>query len=262
MDQPFSATWKITDSYVITNGFPTTFGTTTSPLDKSSVTLGNSSSPIDDAYKGQCLRFGELNVARVITKYDGTTKQVFFAPPITDVSIFGKINLKYSILPFSYDNYTYLRYYNTKKEQEYNSSTPSYYKISLLNIVLSNIPLSHGITKINTIAFYPYLHVEIVNMQRGVESLIASNNPYSNRAVFRVPVKDVASPVRSTFIKLFSNMGQIMKINLTDDLFFKVTLMDGTLFKTSTIENFSPSPPNPDIQISCLFQFEKLDGII
>ena len=162
-----------------------------------------------------------------------------------------------NIVSFSNDNYTPLIYNGSVVSQNETVA----YEISLVNLTLPNITLVTGAR----IAYYPYVYVELSNVTASSSSsknVIYSNNPYSNRALFLVPITDINDPQRSPFIKLDAgSMVQTVKFKPNDCLRFSVFLSDGTLYETIMSDYYCPSAPNPLVQIDALFGIRRLTGV-
>ena len=111
------------------------------------------------------------------------------------------------------------------------------------------------------IAFYPYVYVELSNTNNNSagNNIIYSNNPNTNKVLFRAAVTDVNNPLITAFVNLDSNtMVNTVKFKPNDTMKFSVKLSDGTIFKTLMPESYSPSIPNPLIQISACFSIKKI----
>jgi hypothetical protein len=162
-----------------------------------------------------------------------------------------------NIVSFSNDNYTPLIYNGSVVSQNETVA----YEISLVNLTLPNSTLVTGAR----IAYYSYIYVELSNVTASSSSsknIIYSNNPNSNRALFLVPITDINDPQRSPFIKLDAgSMVQTVKFKPNDCLRFSVFLPDGTLYQTITSDYYSPSAPNPLVQIDALFGIKRLSGV-
>jgi hypothetical protein len=129
------------------------------------------------------------------------------------------------------------------------------YEISLLNLTLPNITLVTG----SNIAYYPYIYVEFTVTSQSLSQTIYSNNPKSNKAIFLVPIRDIKFKTQAPFIKLRGgSMTQTVKFKPNDSIRFSVYLPDGKLFKTVTTDYYSPSTPNPFIQINALFGIHRI----
>jgi len=145
----------------------------------------------------------------------------------------------------------------------YNGSTVSQnelvaYEISLVNLTLPNKLLVTG----STISRYPYVYVELSVRNNLSINAIYSNNPKSTKAMFLVPITDIKNLTTASFIRLNGgSMTQTVKFKPNDCLKFSVYLPDGTLFDTVMNDYYSPSRPNPLVQIDALFGIERLSGL-
>jgi hypothetical protein len=162
----------------------------------------------------------------------------------------------YEILPFSYDNAQPLIYGGTT-----NVNQPVCYKCSLNSLSIPYVTLasSYGGFIVN----YPYVYCQLASATSpSDEQPIYSNNPNSRGALFKVPIKtwqyEGISP--NEFIT-FENidMIQTIKFKPNDSLQFSVFTPDGQLIQFAQPDNFSPLPSNPLLQISALFEIERLD---
>lgn len=227
----------------------------------------------DDYYKDAFIILNPnqplLRTTHQITSYNATTKLATFLPafagttagtliPFTFRSIFvnksfdNTIDLThFEILPFSYDNYNPFVYSGTIQQEMV------CYEIELLNLIIPNKILNCGYG--NRIAFYPYIYVEISNVHSRAKNAIYSNNFNAAKVTFRVPITDVQNPMNTSFLNFDGDrMIQTIKFNPHDNLFLSVRLSNGELFKTAETELFSPSSPNPEIQISACFKLKKI----
>ena len=166
-------------------------------------------------------------------------------------------NQQIEYLQYSGDNLHPLNFTGTRVSQ----SQAVCYKIKLISITLPNLPLDNQIGGL--ISFYPYLYVELSNVNspmRGNKGIIYSNNPNANRALFKVNVSDTNTPIRSRFIKLRAGGSvQTVKFTPNDDLYFRVYLKDGTLFETQQKDTAPPLPPDFFVQISAQFEIDRVD---
>ncbi len=165
-------------------------------------------------------------------------------------------NSTFEILQFSYDNAVPFSYSGSLVSQQEEVC----YEIELLNLVLPNTTLSVG--QGSRIAFYPYVYVEFTNISgasAGMKNIIYSNNPNSNRALFRCPVTDVNNPIVTNFINLSSDgMVQTVKFKPNDNLKFAVKLPNGEIYDTVYPESYSPYPPVFEEQISACFSIKRV----
>jgi len=134
------------------------------------------------------------------------------------------------------------------------------YEVELLNLVLPNSELA--VDKGAFIAFYPYVYVELRNVDAsggGLKNIIYSNNPSSTSMLFRAAIDDVPNPINSTFIKIDGDGAvQTIKFKPNDNLHFSVHMPNGELFRTTLTENYSPHEPNPRNQISAYFSLKRV----
>lgn len=166
-------------------------------------------------------------------------------------------NQQIEYLQYSGDNLYPLNFTGTRVSQ----SQAVCFRIKLISITLPNLPLDNQIGGL--ISFYPYLYVELSNVNspmRGNKGIIYSNNPNANRALFKVNVSDTNTPIRSRFIKLRAG-GSVQTIKFTpnDDLYFRVYLQNGTLFETQQKDTAPPLPPDFFVQISAQFEIDRVD---
>lgn len=134
----------------------------------------------------------------------------------------------------------------------------SCWRVQLRNIVLPNITLQSG----SVASFYPYFYVELSNVSENnkTKGMIQSNNPNAKNALFRCAVTDIANPTITKFIKLSGDgMQQTVKFRPQDSLQIKVYLPDGREFMTSLSDTAPPSRPNQHLQITALFEIEKVN---
>lgn len=248
----FGPTWAIDDYYEIVSEKAITIDTTVA-IGGVNATLAASASSIDDFYKGTFIKF--TNVADpsidygtfTVTSYDGTSKQITFTPRVLTGGI---ANVRYQILNFTRDIGSYLNYGNIFKNER------AFYRLILDNLILPNKEIDSPEGK--TTAFYPYVYVVFSNDSIGTNTLFNSNNPNSQRAVFKCPITDIPDIELSTFIKIRSTMTNVLRFNPNEDLIFEVYLPDGRLFKTIESDTTPPERPKGGIQISCTVSFEKI----
>lgn len=167
-----------------------------------------------------------------------------YPSPGTFINIVSAIN----------DNFTPLIYNGSRVSQNELVA----YEISLVSLTLPNKILVTG----SSIAYYPYVYVELSVVNNLSTNAIYSNNPKSTNALFLVPIRSIRDLNASAFVKLSGgSMVQTVKFKPNDWLQFSVYLPDGTLFETVMSDYFSPSSPNPYIQIDAVFGIERLTGI-
>ena len=136
--------------------------------------------------------------------------------------------------------------------------TPACYEVELVSLSLPNVFLESG--EGNRIAFYQYVYVQfesVTNPSSGTRNVFSSNNPVSVNKLFQVPISNVNSPDRATFVLLKSPMKHIIKVTPNDSFRFAVYLPNGELFTTPS-DTSPPFPPNPDLQTMALFSFRRI----
>lgn len=132
------------------------------------------------------------------------------------------------------------------------------YEVELLNLILPNLTMASG--RGGRPAFYPYLYVELEMKSTSGSSeknIIYSNNPNATKMLFRAVVDDTPTPLISPFIKIDGD-GMVHTIKFKPNTTFKFAVYhaDGQLFKTVMTDFYSPTQPNPLVQISACFAFK------
>lgn len=162
----------------------------------------------------------------------------------------------YEILGYSRDNAVPFNYTGSTVSQQEDVC----YEIELRDLVLPNETLIVG--KGSKITFYPYVYIELSNVSSpgaGQRGILYSNNPNSNKMLFRCPMDDIPNPLISPFIKISGDgTVQTIKFKINDNLRFSVRLPSGEIFETKVKEQYSPLPPNPMCQISAFFSLKRL----
>jgi|UniRef100_A0A6C0IZ37 hypothetical protein len=196
----------------------------------------------------------DSNFSSIISNGDGfTIKSLITSTPFNYNVTSGD---QFEILPFTRDNMGPLNYNGSLVSQQ----EAVCYEIELVNLVVPNRDLDVGVG--NRISFYPYIYVEFYNITSASSGNIwpiYTNNVHATKAVFRVPINDVANPVVSSFIKIDGGgMVQTLKFKPNDNLYFCVKLPTGEVFRTVDKDNLGPLFPRGEIQISALFSIKRL----
>ena len=229
--------------------------------------FGSSLSAIDERYEYEPLPSN--NQSRKIIEYeylydDITTSYygVFKVYPEFNITypLYDTVTpkgAKIEVLSFSYDNFNPFTYTGSLVSQQ----NMVCYEVQLLNLILPNATLT--VSAGGRIAFYPYVYVELSNVSAsssGNKHAIYSNNPNSTNAIFRAAIFDVQNPLTTPFVRIDGEgMIQTIKFKPNDNLYFKVYMATGEIFKTIIDENFSPTIPNPLGQISAVFKFKRIN---
>ncbi len=262
LDSP-SDTWQITHNYVIRKEKPIAMGSILSST-INSITINSIYTP-NPGFIGSYVRitsplpsyplsdpsqYGEM---RRIIGYDGKTITV--CPSFSAIPVSGD-GSGYEVLGFSYDNAQPFVYSGSTVSQQ----EMVCYEIELNDLILPNVTLAVGAGGL--VAFYPYVYVELQNVSAsgaGISNVIYSNNPNSTKMMFRCAIDDIQSPLISRFVKIDSD-GMIvsLKFKINDNLRFSVRLPNGEIFETIEQDTAAPYPPNPLLQISCMFTLRKV----
>ena len=165
-------------------------------------------------------------------------------------------SVSWEILPFTEDTSCPLVYTGSQVSQ----NQMVCYNMRLANLILPNVTLKSDYGGL--IAFYPFVYVEITNETapsgRQV-NLLYSNNPHAGKATFRAAIDDTPTPVISRFIKIDGDGAvQTIKFKPNDNLKFRVFFGDGQTFQSVTPDTAPPEYPNALLQISALFEIERL----
>ena len=169
----------------------------------------------------------------------------------------GEINsVSWEIQRFKMDSTSFLTYTGSTVSQ----NQMVCYQVSLVKLILPNVTLRNGIG--GKISFYPYVYVELHNQTSPSgrqKNLLYSNNPNAVTATFLVPIDNMPSPLISKFMHISGNgTVQTIKFKPNDNLSFRVYLSDGNDLVTIEPDNAPPELPNPYLQITALFQIERL----
>jgi len=261
--------WDLSNNYNIRRDLPQVFdvsGTSSSDttiIIKSNSTAGVQPSIKDGYYVNNFLRvqakdkYGTnqsyiAGETRKITAYNGTDKKITVSPPFEEsVSDTNYNNVEVEF--FSYDQYNPLTYMGSIVSQQQQVC----YEIELLSLILPNVELNATLG--GRSVYYPYVWVKFGNRSNVSRNMIISNNPHAGNALFKAAIDDISEPDRTKFIKIDGDGSrQTIKFRPNEDLTFAVYLPNGELFQTTQPEFFSPSLPNPYIQISAMFGLKRI----
>ena len=180
-------------------------------------------------------------------------RTIFIASPF---SVSPSIGFAYEIEGFSYDNWNPFSYIGSLVS----SQEMVCYEVELMNLTLPNTVLKSG--KGGRSIFYPYFYVELQNISAPTsrsDNIIYSNNPHSTKILFRALLNDTTTLDSSPFIKIDGDgMRHVMKFRPNDSFKFSVRDTDGNIFETEEMDRYSPSAPNPMVQISACFSFKRI----
>lgn len=130
------------------------------------------------------------------------------------------------------------------------------YELELLWLSVPNQILDVGYG--GTLDRYPYIYCSLyTGITNTTQQVLYSNNPYTSKVVFKVPVNEYFGD--TSFITLKdSKAKQTIYFDPSQDLFFELTLPDGTVISFNEFDNMPPYPPNPFLQINILVSMKKL----
>jgi len=167
-----------------------------------------------------------------------------------------------TILPFSYDNLAPLN----NSQSNNGNFVGQTYQAELLNLILPNQILNSGFGGL--ISYYQYVYVTLENTVGSglnAQNNIISNNPRSTSTTFRATIDDISHPNTSTFVKIDGDgMSQIITFSPQHPIKFSVYMSNGSnpnrkeFFKVKIEDFYSPSPPNPIVQISAMFALRQV----
>jgi len=184
----------------------------------------------------------------------------------------------YEILTFSKDNCDHLNAIGSVVS----ANRYSCYEVSLISIILPNVFLNSGsfispdpsVSNAGSrLVFHPYIYVQLENITSPLTYTrgLYTNNPSGNKALFRIPITDVPTLTTSQFLRLSSNMLQVIKFKPYDNLRLTVFLKEGEIIKfidstPDVIQLYPvppsypiiPAPPDPTLQITAVFGIRNL----
>lgn len=253
VDPPFSGTWAVNDLYEIRKD-PIVFMSSTTTLITSNTIL--ITSPPSKDLVGKYVRITETtsplyNQVNRITAYDALTGMATVYPVYTGATFPVTTATTFEILYFSYDNSYFINMISNCRLDR------GMYEIELRSIIIPNVNILTGYG--GRLVSYPYIYIEFGNVSYGVNNILISNNPSATKALFKVPTYDIQPRVNSNFLKIDrTNMPQVIHFNPYEDYYFKIIMPNGEPFLIAP-DNFSPLPPNPELQISVTFMVNKLN---
>lgn len=130
------------------------------------------------------------------------------------------------------------------------------YELELLWLSVPNQVLDVGYG--GTLDRYPYIYCSLyTGITNTTQQVLYSNNPNTSKVVFKVPVNEYFGD--TSFITLKdSKAKQTIYFDPSQDLFFELTLPDGTVISFNEFDNMPPYPPNPFLQINLLVSMKKI----
>lgn len=260
VDPPFSNAWQIDDRYEIRKEPNVYMRTITYEITQNTIRIDNPPSSTD--LFGKFVRITQLgsplyNQVVRIKHYDPLTSIATVTPGFLSPSLILPTTYPietpttYEVLFFSYDNSYFINMTSNCRLDR------GMYEIELRSIILPNVTVLTGYG--GRLVSYPYIYIEFGNLYGSVNNILISNNPHSQKALFKVPIYDIQTKSNSNFLKIDrTNMPQLIHFNPYEDYQFKVVMPNGEpyIIKPDTM---SPLPPNPDLQISVTFKVTKIN---
>ena len=161
-------------------------------------------------------------------------------------------NTYFEILPYTSDGYTPLKYYGSRVSQEQEVC----YEIELMELILPNQTLNNSPGGL--LSFFSHVFVELMPFNSGNSTAMASNNPNSRLALFKVAIIDIPQKIISKFVRLDGqNIVNTIKFRPNESFHFRVFLPNGEDLDYNIDDNAPPVGPNPDLQISVLFRYKR-----
>jgi len=130
------------------------------------------------------------------------------------------------------------------------------YELELLWLSVPNQILDVGYG--GTLDRYPYIYCSLyTGITNTTQQVLYSNNPNTSRVLFKVPVNEYFGD--TSFITLKdSKAKQTVYFDPSQDLFFELSLPDGTVVSFNEFDNMPPYPPNPFLQLNILVSMKKI----
>lgn len=160
-------------------------------------------------------------------------------------------NDTFELLKFREDNYQPLDYSESMTHQQ----QVHCYDISLVSLSIPNVELATG----DRITQYPYVYVEFRSITQGTSAYnFSSNHPIVQKVMFKAPVLYNYHLYDNAFLTLDGNgMVQQLKFKPNDSFSFVVYTPTGDVLTFNQSDTLSPSPPNPNLQVSACFGIRR-----
>ena len=214
------------------------------------VVLGAGASTVDKVYENCYLRIFSGVAAQsysIIIGYTGATRTAILKTAISALAAPGD---GYEILSYTKDNFNPLIYHGTSTMNQ-----TVCYDIELMYLTIPNVYISNG--SAGTLDDYPYFYVKLYNLNsKPSATQMITNNPNAREALFRVPM-NIQLKEQSYFTLDTTNPPQSISFKPDDSLHFSVCLPNGELLQLKDSDWFSPSPPNPFLQINATFSITR-----
>jgi|688.fasta_scaffold485315_2 hypothetical protein len=128
-------------------------------------------------------------------------------------------------------------------------TTVNYYDLKLEWLSIPNKILDVGYG--GNLSAYPYIYLELYNEGFiNTSSALVSNNPNSVLAIFKIPIDRYLYNIPKYFYTLKCNNTQTILIRPDQTMKLVLKLPNGQIIHDTTLDNTSPSPPNPLLQVN------------
>lgn len=237
--------------YIVDYDNGTLTGTVSPPWDSSAGTPGTATFIVTQPHPNNYSLIREYNPTTRVGTISRTFTYTNLTGTVTPYAVDGSTT--FEILQFNTDNYNSLDYTTSVVASQQSIC----YELELNSLILPNVPLRSGIG--DTIAFYPYVYVELSSVMQGAStSDLYSNNPNAKKMMFRAPIIHNYRLNEQKYVVTDGHgMVQTVKFSPNDAFQFSVYLPNGDLFMTDA-DFTSPNEPNPALQISACFSIRRL----
>lgn len=226
-------TWSTTDSFSLRNSLPHAVTTSVAPNTTFTVAIV----PGVQFYENSFLFVENLYTGKLKSLTPGGIATV--SPAIETPIPVGSV---VQILPFR-ENFQSLIYIGSQLAQIENKT----YLVELVTLTLPNCLTQRG----PRVSSYPYLYVEFLDTNCTPHQNIMSNNPHSNKIFFRVTPSRIQQ-TRDWLNFDCDGSSKTLRFKPTATNFrFSVRTPDGNLLLLP-LDNQTPTPPNPNLQVSVL----------
>jgi len=245
------------------------------------INLGPTASNMNDFYTGNFLRFRNsaagtptalTGLYRIITAYNGATQTATLSTPLPSVPA---VTDGIEVNAYTNDNAFAMIYSGTMTMNQ-----PVCYSVELLSLVLPTFGQPTGMTAelfANGIGGnwdrYPYVYLHLYNESSNFTNYrtLYSNNPNSNRALFKVPMS-IFSGDNIFFTLKDAKTIQVVKFRPDLPLRFTITFPNGQIPEivprdaahsvspnvVQIKEQYSPNPPNSLVQVNAIFALNRI----
>lgn len=183
-----------------------------------------------------------LQTPRQIRNYTSQIAELYLPLPNAYSTLDG-----YCVFPTSGDNWTPLNYNGSTLGQQ----EPFCHCLDLCELLIpgtQHVKCHPG----GRVGRYAYLYVEVQAYSNCTDTIMASNNPHSRKALFKVGTgNDSLTP----FYRLQSCTSQNIRFKPNDTFRIRILKPDGKVLEWSDEDNMSPLCPKDELQISMTIRY-------